>query len=182
MMELATNTMMDDRTMGSQSAVRGTMPSLLGGRSGKQESRTRGYTFRRRRSSELRVCRASERANDITSQMSKKCQGPPSNLEGGHPTIRLASWPRHTGSTRVIGQSLSLRQICTSGQFCTAWPSDSLLWGVPHNAALQLCLFDYHWAPAGHSRRQAFTASPRICFPALLAYGSFWMRWFDQFL
>jgi hypothetical protein len=29
MMELATNTMMDDRTMGSQSAVRGTIPSLL---------------------------------------------------------------------------------------------------------------------------------------------------------
>ena len=32
MMELATNTMMDDRAIGSQSAVRGTIPSLLGGK------------------------------------------------------------------------------------------------------------------------------------------------------
>src|SRR5208337_400063 len=123
-----------------------------------------------------------KRANDIASQMCKKWQGSLSNPEGRHPTTRLASWPRHTGSTRVIGHSLTLRQICTSGQFCTAPPPDSLLWGVLHNAALQLCLFDYRWGPAGHSRRHSFTASPRICFPALPAYGSFWMRWFDQFL
>src|SRR5208337_4908404 len=51
--------------------------------------------------------------------------------------------------------------------------------GVPHNAALQLCLFDCLGEPGGHSRRHSFTAGTGIRVPTPRSPGSFWMRGFD---
>src|SRR5208337_1745288 len=87
-----------------------------------------------------------------------------------------------TESAPLVEHGLTLRQICTLGQFCTASPFVSLFWGVPHNAALQRCLFDHPWAPPGHSRRKASTANPGFRRPTRFAFDPFWMRWFDQFL
>ena len=89
--------------------------------------------------------------------------------------------PTHTWSAAVAGHSPPLRQICTSGQFCAALPSVSLLRGVLRHAASQHCPFDSHWARAGNPRREASTADSGIRLPDRLAFGSLWVRWFDQF-
>src|SRR5208337_3211521 len=97
MIELATNTMMDERMIGSQSAVRGTILSLL-----RAKCKTRITDARLHFSGSV----VKQTAGRRSEQKSESDHSPQSKTHLGH--------------------SQSLRQICTSGQFCTTLPSVSL--------------------------------------------------------
>src|SRR5271157_2077543 len=135
MMELATNTMMDDRTMGSQSAVRGTIPSLLGG---EVESESCGREATLFGGGGQASCGFAGQTKERTTLPCKRARNaqvhPPAPRASTRQRVSLPG-ARHTKYAPMAGQRPSLRQICTSGQFCAAPPPVSLLWEcrtMPH--------------------------------------------------